>query len=57
MYLYTIKEINSDEWIELSIDDNVMKKAEEILKRKENPLLTKIPCLNGHQGYPSWTAL
>ena len=53
MYLYTRKEIHSDDWTKLPIYNGVIKRLEEL--EKKTPLLTNILCLNGHQGYSSWT--
>ena len=53
MLLYTEKENHRNDWVELSIDDEVMKREDELEKKLiNNPPLTNIQCLSGHQEYP-----
>ena len=37
MYLYTGKEIHIDEWTELNIYDDVVKRLEELAKKEKQP--------------------
>ena len=42
MSLYTSKDIHINDWVELTIYDEVVKKVEELEKLKNNPPLTNI---------------
>ena len=55
MSLYTGKEIHWDECVELPINYYVVKRAEELANKYNQPSLTNIPCLNEHQGYLPYT--
>ena len=52
MSLYTRENIYSNDWVKVTIDDEFLKRAEELEKIENNPDLTNIQCLSGHQVYP-----
>ena len=57
MSLYTRKDIHINDWVEFTIDNEVVKRVEELEKFRNNPPLTNIQCLSGQQEYPFWTTL
>ena len=57
MSLYSRKDIHINNWIELTIYNEFVKRVEEIEKFKNNPTLTNIQCLSGNQEYNFWMKL
>ena len=55
MLLYTRKDIHINDWVEFTIDNEVVKRVEELEKLRNNPPLKNIQCFSGHQEYPFWT--
>ena len=55
MSLYTEEEVHSDNGVELSMEENVVKMVEELVNIENRPPLINIQCLIGHQEYQSWT--
>ena len=49
MFLYKRRYIHIDDWVELTIEDEVIKRVKELEKLRNNPLFTKIQCLSGQQ--------
>ena len=43
MLLYTVREIHSDNLVELTIDDDVVKMVEEKSKIEKNPIFDQYP--------------
>ena len=49
MSLYTSKDIHSNGWVESLIENEVVKRVEDLEKFRDNPPLTNIKCLIGHR--------
>ena len=49
MSLYTGKDIHSFYWVELPINDYIVKMIEELVNVENSPVLINIQCLIGHQ--------
>ena len=49
MSLYTVTEIQSENWGELPIYDDVVKRAEELAKIEKQPTFDHYPIFNGGQ--------
>ena len=43
MSLYTGKEIYSDDWVELTIDENIVKRVEELYRIEKQPTFDQYP--------------
>ena len=54
MQLYTGKEIYSNDWLELLIDDEVVKRVEELGKIEKQPTFDQYSMFEWAPGIPNW---
>ena len=52
MYLYTGKEIHINEWTELTIYDDIVKRLEELEKKEKQPTFDQYPMFEWIPGIP-----
>ena len=50
--LYTGKDIRSNDWLELPIDDKVVKRVEELEKMEKQPIFDQYPMFEWAPGIP-----